>query len=588
MLAPKTLFLPWLALLLAILPAPRLSAQANTDLTPGTNPTDTSSPEFWFGILDAELRKFRFALRLDRDGGEWKGELTSLDEGDRKFPLDGLVRSESELSFDIKISSGRFEGQLDETGRKAVGKWKQGGAELDLVLERVAVIPQEDLKALWSGELSVLFQKLQLSIRELNNGEVLLDSVTQKAGGFVAKLKRDGDQIVIDVPALKAEFSGTMNAEETEIVGKWKQNFLTLDLTFKKSAEERITYQKPNRPQTPKPPFPYKVTEVRFENADAGIQLAGTLTQPEQTLPSGGSPAVVLISGSGPQDRDESIVDHQPFWVLADHLTRNGIAVLRFDDRGVGKSQGDFSTATSVDFASDVAAAVSFLRQQAGINPKQIGLCGHSEGGIIAPIAAVDDPQIAFIILMAGTGVNGEKILVSQARLILQATGADETVIDRETKLQRVLIDLGKQRPTLSKEAYVEQARVATADLLTPEEKEQAESILQSAAAQILSPWFQFFMTYEPAEALAKVNCPVLAVTGSKDLQVDPDLNMPAIEAALEQAGNQDFRIVVLPGLNHLFQACQTGSVTEYQEIEETINPEALNLITDWIKDHTR
>lgn len=547
---------------------------------------ETQSPaQRWYGVLDAKVRHFRFAIELTQVDAAWEGKLVSLDEGASEFQLDGVELSDNGMRFAINATQAKFEGRLEDSQETVLGLWKQRGNELQMSFRRVDEFPVEELLARWEGELNAMFQKLKVAVRQLESGEVLFDSLTQKAGGFVASWEEDADQVVIKVPGVRGEFTGTYNSDRSELNGKWKQGFLSVDLLLRRVTDEPLVAEPAAlRPQTPQAPFPYDVQEVSFENASAGIQLSGTLT-----LPQGESslPGVVLISGSGPQDRNESILGHQPFWVIADHLSRHGVAVLRFDDRGVGQSQGDFAKAISTDFATDVQAAVAFLRMQPAIDSQRIGLCGHSEGGLIAPMVAAEDPDLAFVVLLAGPGVNGEQISLSQGELLLQAAGANPAEMKEQRELQEVFFEMAKREPPLSKEAFLSEAQKAIEPFLSETQADQAEALAQAAAQQVLSPWFRFFLTYEPGSSLEKLTCPVLALNGEKDLQVDPKLNLPAIRAALERGGLNDYQLNELPGLNHLFQACHTGAVSEYAEIEETFNSAALELITDWIKAHT-
>ncbi len=539
--------------------------------------------ELWFGVLDAEVRKFRFVLELQQDGQDaWTGKLISLDEGKREFPLDGLKRGDGVLRFDITVSAGHFEGRLT-TDAKAEGQWEQGQAKLPLNFERVAAVPQEALAARWVGQLNVLIQKLDVAFRELESGEVYFDSLTQRAGGFVASKQVEGDVVVFDVPAVKGTFEGTYSEDRSEIVGKWKQGLFPLDLTLRKSAADVAAAEPVKRPQTPQPPFPYEVVQVTVPNPQSpNVRLAGTLTLPRTTEP---VPGVVLISGSGPQDRDESIADHRPFAVIADYLTRRGIAVLRFDDRGTAQAAGVFGTATSHDLAGDVQALRGFLRAHPRINAEQVGLCGHSEGATVAAMVAAEEPETAFVIMLAGPGVNGEEILVSQLRLILEASGVDQEQLARQASMQKIYIELAKQSPPVSQEQFASQALAAIQPYLTADEAEaeQAAQLVAAAAAQLLHPWTRFFLTYEPSSSLSKRACPTLVLNGSKDLQVDARLNLPAIKAALTPEQLKYFTIEELPGLNHLFQECTTGNVDEYQQIEQTMSPRVLQRMAEWI-----
>jgi len=338
-----------------------------------------------------------------------------------------------------------------------------------------------------------------------------------------------------------------------------------------------------------KKPYPYKEEEVTYKNKDAGISLAGTLTLPSGDAP---FPAVLLITGSGPQDRNETIYNHRPFLLLADYLTRQGIAVLRVDDRGVGKSTEGFSQATSEDFASDVLAGIEYLKARKEINPKQIGLIGHSEGGLIAPMIAAKSPDVAFIILMAGTGLTGEEILYLQGALIFRAMGVSEEDIIKKCQFnEKIFSVLKEEEDSEIAEERLRQMFMEDWEKMSDEEKEQIgdpEAYLKAQLQSLLSPWLKFFLTYDPKPTLSKVKCPVLAINGEKDLQVPPKENLSAIEEALKAGGNQNYTIKEIPNLNHLFQTTQTGVPSEYAKIEETISPVALKIISDWILEQIR
>jgi len=334
---------------------------------------------------------------------------------------------------------------------------------------------------------------------------------------------------------------------------------------------------------------PYTEEELVYENKEAGITLAGTLTLPSGDTP---FPVVLLITGSGPHDRNETIFNHRPFLVLADYLTRQGIAVLRVDDRGMGKSTGDFFQATSEDFAFDVLAGIEYLKTRKEINPKQIGLIGHSEGGLIAPMVAVKSPDVAFIVLMAGAGLTGEEILYLQGALISRAMGVSEEKIAKNRQTNEKICSFIKEETDekIIKE-WLRQRFVAGWEKMSEEEKKaigDPEEYLKAQLQCLFSPWVRFFLTYDPKPTLMKVKCPVLVINGEKDLQVPPKENLSAIEKALKAGGNKNFTIKELPGLNHLFQTAQTGLPSEYAKIEETISPDALKIIGDWILEQIR
>ncbi|MEN6334010.1 MAG: alpha/beta fold hydrolase [Phycisphaerales bacterium] len=383
-----------------------------------------------------------------------------------------------------------------------------------------------------------------------------------------SRVSQADDRITIEVAAIRARYEGTMNADGAEIVGRWTQGGGSWDLTVKRG-----------RPQEPKRPYPYLDEEVTYANAADGVTLAGTLTLPPTGKP---FPAVILISGSGPEDRDETVYWHRPFLILADWLTRRGIAVLRVDDRGVGGSTGSTSQATSTDFARDVLAGAQYLRTRNEIDPNRIGLIGHSEGGIVAPMAAVDSNDVAFIVLMAGPGVTGEQILMEQLVDLLKAAGASQRVIDVAVQEQRRVLDVVKNEA----DPNVADARLRAiiAEYSPSLSKQQVDAQVQ----QVTSPWYRFFVTYDPRETLRKVRCPVLAVNGSLDLQVSARTNLPAIEQALRDGGNPDFAVQELPGLNHLFQTARTGGADEYARIEETMAPSALETIAAWVCAHAQ
>jgi pimeloyl-ACP methyl ester carboxylesterase len=334
---------------------------------------------------------------------------------------------------------------------------------------------------------------------------------------------------------------------------------------------------RPIRPQDPQPPFPYEQQEVVFENIPAGIQLAGTLTIPEG---SGPFPVIVTISGSGSQDRNSNFFEHKPFWVIADYLARLGIAVLRYDDRGVGGSTDSETEATTADLAADVIAAVSFLLDHSDIDPNRIGLIGHSEGGMIAPMVAAEIEDIALIVLLAGPGVPGSKILLDQNEDIYRANGATESVIEtRLTYLSRVFEILQENPDDLVAREMIREAVFQIYGSGSSQEE------LDIEAEAWTSPWMRFFLLYDPGPTLAQVTCPILALFCELDIQVDVNENLPVMESILAEAGHTDYLVYELPELNHLFQTAEIGVIEEYAQIEETFSPAALDLIGAWISE---
>ncbi len=454
--------------------------------------------------------------------------------------------------------------------------------------------PSQAPQEIWQGVLDVSGIKLRLVLKISKNPDgtlkATLDSVDQGAMNLPI------DSIVIEdktmrftMKSIGGSYEGTLSEDGTEVKGTWMQSGQSLPLAFKRVTETTQVLEL-KRPQEPKKPYPYREEEVVFENPDAKIQLAGTLTLPKGQGP---FPAVVLISGSGQQDRDETVFGHRPFLILADHLTRRGIAVLRYDDRGFGKSTGDPTNATSADIATDALAAVRYLRTRKEIDSKKIGLIGHSEGGLIAPMVAVQAPdEIAFVVMLAGPGVTGEELILSQYELIARANGVSEKIIAQNLDVQRRVFAIVREKSdVIEAEREIRDLLLEQLSQLSDEEKQAlglAEAAIEAQIKQILSPWFRYFLSYDPRPTLARVRCPVLALNGEKDLQVPPSQNLPEIVKALEAGDNSDYTVVKLAHLNHLFQTSTTGSPSEYAQIEETFSPRALEVISAWILRYVR
>ena len=430
----------------------------------------------------------------------------------------------------------------------------------------------------WSGKLDISSTKLEIifniSLDETGKPIAKMDVPMQGAKDIQCKVIHiERDSLVLSVPLIMGGFSGAF-INDTTIQGEWKQSGMTFPLTLDKT---RIVTEL-KRPQTPKTPFPYNEEEVVYVNKKAGIKLAGTLTFPQNGE---NLPAVILITGSGAQDRDETIFEHRPFLVISDFLTRNGFAVLRVDDRGVGGSEGKTSEATSENFAGDVLAGIEFLKTIKEINPSKIGLIGHSEGGLIAPMVATKSNDVAFIVMLAGPGIVGEQIIYKQMELIGKNAGLTDDQAQQNQKMQEAIFNViftesdsakrtDRLRKTFTNGMYF---------MMTDEQKKAIDGQIKS----VDNVWFKFFLQYDPYPALVKLKCPVLALNGEKDLQVPPKENLAAIEKALTEGGNKNFKTMELENLNHLFQTCETGAIAEYAQIEETISPAVLEILRDWI-----
>jgi uncharacterized protein len=398
-----------------------------------------------------------------------------------------------------------------------------------------------------------------------------MDSPDQSARGLLITSVQVKDGVVkLEAARINGRFEGVLSEDLSTITGKWTQGPGSWPLAVKRGKDASALERRP-RPQEPKRPYPYREEDVAYDNKAAAVRLAATLTLPNGHGP---FPAVVLITGSGPQDRDETVFDHKPFLVLADYLTRRGIAVLRADDRGVGNSTGSFEGATTADFATDTEAAIAYLETRPEIDARDIGLIGHSEGGIIAPMIAARSHDVAFIVMLAGSGVPGDEILVAQVELLTEAAGKSHEEAMKAAAEEGEVLALAKQNPD---QASFEKALGEKFGGHIPDTR------IGATVMALKSPWLRYFIAYDPASALRKVTCPVLALNGEKDLQVPPKQNLPAIRKALEAAGNKNFETDEIPGLNHLFQTAKTGSPKEYSEIEETISPVALERISGWI-----
>lgn len=437
----------------------------------------------------------------------------------------------------------------------------------------------------WQGSLDTGAAQLPLvfHVTRADDGSLTgsLDSPAQGAFGIpVTGISLDGATVNFEIAAVAGGFSGTLSEDGKSIAGSWNQGPASLSLTVTKGEGDggATTF---DRPQEPTLPLPYRSEEVAVPHEEVGVTLAGTLTLPEGPGP---FPGVVLVSGSGPQDRDESLMGHRPFYVLSDHLTRNGIATLRYDDRGVAGSTGDFGSATTEDFTRDALAAVAYLRSVPEVDPASVGIAGHSEGGLIAPMAASRSQDVAFVVMLAGPGVDGAKILTAQGELIARAMGATEEAIALNGSVQRQMIDVVLQEEDPETAAPVLRSILADAVAnLPPDMREAAEATAEAEIAQINTPWFRFFLAFDPAPALERVTVPVLALNGEKDLQVPWKENLQAIEEALARGGNADVTVRMLPRLNHLFQTAETGTPAEYATISETMSPTLLEAVSSWI-----
>lgn len=435
----------------------------------------------------------------------------------------------------------------------------------------------------WSGTLDIGIAQINivLHFKEDSNGSFsgTFDYLEEKMYELEIDLLMFQDKLLkFEIKKFLVNFEGVLVNNNFQISGQWSQHGKLFPLTFEKGKKSIVA---PNRPQEPKLPYPYKEEIISFDNR--GVTLSGTFTFPFSKT---AFPVVILISGAGPSDRDGSILGHKPFWILADYLTRQGIAVLRFDKRGCGKSTGNFQNATTEDFASDVLAGIEYLHSRKDIDSKKIGLIGLSEGGIIAPMAALKSENVAYIVLMAACGVNGEEMMCAWSESIEKDKGSTEESIEKDRKYKKELFAILKNEKNF--DVAAKQLRKIILNHTISKEKKDELSSFESEAIDaevnyLNTHWFRYFLAYEPALALRKIQIPVLALNGELDKQILSKQNLSAISQALKEAGNKNFKVIELPRLNHIFQTCQDGSFTEYAKIEETISPTALHLIANWI-----
>ncbi|HVY89083.1 MAG TPA: alpha/beta hydrolase [Hyphomonadaceae bacterium] len=512
--------------------------------------------------------------------GVYSGTIGTMEGGVWDTPLEVTLK-DGELSFRNTVSGSNFKGKWDAAQSGWTGTYTTAAGTTPATLTKGMPAPAPTIAGFdgrWEGALDVQGLKLRLVFRtttDEHGSRTLMDSPDQAATGFPASnLKRAGDVVSLEVPSIQGTYSGTLSADGATVTGNWSQVGQSFPLILTRVSTDP-NLPPPKRPQTPKPPFAYNSEDVSIPNPKApGVTLACTLTTPKTKAP---HPAAVLITGSGAEDRDETIFGHHIFGVLADHLTNKGIAVLRCDDRGFAKSTGKFVNATPVDFATDTEAQVAFLKTRKDIDAKKIGLIGHSEGSITGPMVAARDPSIAFVVLMGGLGAKGVDVMTEQRALISKASGASDALIDVQRAVTRTIFQAAVDAPD---DATAKQ-KVSDLLLAAGGTAGMTKEMADAQADQYASPYIRWLLSYDPVPVLAQVKAPVLAVTGSKDVQVPAAQNLPLLKKEL--TASKDVTTTEIPSLNHLFQTAKTGGPGEYNEIEETFAPVALDTISDWI-----
>jgi len=532
----------------------------------------------WHGALATPAGDLRAVVKIKAAAAGFEGVMLSPDQSATELPLADIKRDDQTLTFAVPRVRATYEGRWNGQTRAWDGTFTQVGRALPLTL-LPGDLPKgpvvAGLDGDWAGEIAAETAKLRivLHVRTGPYGTVAsLDSPDQLVAGLPAAIARDGAVVTFSVKAVGLSYAGVLNGDADVITGSSKQGDRSNALVLRRRAVAAAAAARA-RPQTPTPPFPYTATEVAFDSAP-GVKLAGTLTLPPGDGP---FPAVIMITGSGPQDRDETIVGHKPFAVIADDLTRRGVAVLRYDDRGFARSTGDFAKAGIEDFAIDASAGLDWLSKQPRIDARRIGLLGHSEGGVIAPMVSAHNSRVAFVVLVAAPGVPLTEVLSAQRAALAPHMGMNA---DNAAKSQ-AMFDHAMAAMAGAASDQEAQARAAAVFLAEGKAFGITETTAASAAATISTGWFRGLLAYDPRANLTRLTMPVLAVNGSKDLQLLSAQNLPAIKAAT--SANRDVTVVELPGLNHLLQTANTGAAGEYADIAETVAPSALKVIGDWV-----
>ena len=431
---------------------------------------------------------------------------------------------------------------------------------------------QAQIEGYWEGQIDLGLPKLEMAfdIKAAENGySATLDVPAQGAFDIpVDEITFQEGQLQLKMNTMDALYVGVL--KDSAIEGNFTQRGMNFPLNLAKAEKKE---QQKARPQDPQPPFNYRIEEVSFTNEKEGNTLTGTLTIPEGDGP---FPAMVLVSGSGQQNRDGELMNHRPFWVIADYCARHGIAVLRYDDRGMGGSTGEVENATSLDFSYDAEAAFDFLRKQKYIDASRVGILGHSEGGVINFMLSARRPEVAFLVSLAGPAVNGIELLNAQQAALLRAQGMSEEMIQFSGNANAQLFDV----------VEASNSREEADSLLRQLVKGWGynEELTEQTVSQLTMPWMYYFLKYDPTEAIVKTNCPALLLNGSKDVQVVASQNLPAYEKIIANYGKTNLTLRELPDLNHLFQHCETGSPNEYFTIDETISPEVLEMVVGFVK----
>jgi len=569
--------------------------QAQNPAPTGPNKTATATRAAslegdWSGTLQVGETELQLVLHLSKDTqGEWHAKLDSLNQAVYGIEASNVARDEDTLRLEVASVGAKFHGKIQPDHRTIRGVWEQGGTGLPLKFEKRAASDTRGTAATvvskaegtWQGAIEVtnLRMRLQMHISHDDRGRLLasLDSLDQGIQGIPAsKVTEKNGELTFEIPTFQAEYRGMLAASKNELVGEWTQNDNVEKLDFHRSDQPLEL----RRPQNPAKPYPYTVEEVSFPASGGNATLAGTLT-----IPQGAGPfaATVLVGGSGPTDRDETLAGHKPFLVLTDLLTRKGIAVLRYDKRGTAQSTGNGDQATMEDLTSDAQAALNYLKSRKEVDTKRIGIIGHGEGGILAARLAARVDDLGWLVLLATPATHGERTLLRQSELVARTGGLPEEQIARSQQFDRQAYAAVREEKTTA----ALEARLHSLIEKSGLSASMPPAALQAQIRLMTTLWFREYLDFDPAPVIEKIKCPVLALNGDRDLQVDADETVPLFRQAYEKSGNKDFTVLEIQGVNHLFQRAQSGSPALYGAIEETMAPEVQNAITGWVARHT-
>jgi uncharacterized protein len=499
-----------------------------------------------------------------------------------------VTREEDTLRFEVASVGAKFQGKIQPDRRSIRGLWEQGGTGLPLKFEKraagaaahAAANAVSKAEGTWQGAIEVanMRMRIEMHVSHDDKGRLLasLDSLDQGIQGIPAsKVTEKEGELGFEIPAFAAEYRGTLSASKNELAGTWTQNDSVSKLDFHRSDQPLEL----RRPQNPVKPYAYGVEDASFPAGDSQATLAGTLT-----IPRGNGPfAAAVLIAEGPADRDATTAGHKPFLVLADLLTRKGIVVLRYDKRGTAQSTGNSERATMEDLTGDAAAALTYLKARKEVDPKRAGMIGLGEGGILALRVAARVDDLDWLMLLAAPATRGEQTLLRQSELMARTSGLPEEQIERSQQFDRTAYAAVREEKTAS-------ALEARLNALIEKSGLNASVPPTALAGQVrlmTTPWFRDYLDFDPVPVLEKIKCPVLALNGDRDLQVDADQTVPLLRQAYEKSGNKDFTVMEIDGVNHLFQKAQSGSPALYGAIEETMAPEVQKAISEWVARHS-